>query len=81
MMEEANRIKTLLAMNINYTENRRRLTALREIIRERWWRENAERWSCLIDKVNLERDHKDLWTQVNRMLGRRTKETVLKLKE
>ena len=41
MMEEANRIKTLLAMNINYIKNRSWLTALREIIRERWWRRDG----------------------------------------
>ena len=36
MMEEASKIKMLLSLNINYMDNRRRLTALREIIRERW---------------------------------------------
>ena len=81
MMEEASRIKTLLAMNINYIENRTNLAALRKIIRERWWRKNAEKWSHLIDKVNLERHHKDFWNQVNGMPGRRTKENALTLKE
>ena len=35
IMEEPSRIKIFLAMNINYIENRMRLTSLREIIRER----------------------------------------------
>ena len=29
----------------------------------------------------MERDHKDFWTQMNRMIGRRTTETVMTIKD
>ena len=68
-MMEANKIKLLLANNINCMENRKRLSALRE----RWWR-------SLVDRVDLEREHRDFWKQVNRLMGSSKQENVLTLK-
>ena len=81
MMEEASRIKTLLAMNINYAENRRRLTELTELIRERWRMVDAEKWRNLVDKVDMERDPKSFWKEVNRMFGRSRGEESLNLRD
>ena len=53
--------------------NRRRLKALREIIRERWSRRNAEMWSKLVEKIDLERDKKEFWRGVIRMLRKGSK--------
>ena len=57
------------------------LTALREIIRDRWWRRNAERWSNLIEKIDRGRDHVDFWEHINRMLGRKTRESAMTIKD
>ena len=63
MMEEARRIKMLLFMSVDYIRNRRRLTELRELIRERWWRKNN--MVDKVDKVDMEKIYGDFWMQVN----------------
>ena len=57
MMGRASRIKTLLSLY--YVTNRRRLTVLRELIRERWWRWNAEKYKNIIEKVDLDRHSRE----------------------
>ena len=81
MMEEAIRIKMLLSLNIDYLRNRRRLTELREFIRERWRRKNVERWRNLVDKIDVGRNYQDFWKQVNRMLGRGNSERAVTFKD
>ena len=54
-MEEARRIKMLSSMNINYIRNRKKLTNLRELIRERWWRKTIDKWRSMVDKVDMEK--------------------------
>ena len=73
LMKEAERLKTLLLLNIDYLIKKRRLNALREIIRGRWSSRNAEMWSKLVEKIDLERDKKEFWRGVIRMLRKGSK--------
>ena len=50
-------------MSVDYIRNRRRLTELRELIRERWWRKNN--MVDKVDKVDMEKIYGDFWMQVN----------------
>ena len=53
----------------------------RELIREKWMRSNMEKWSNLVNKIDLEKDKKKFWQGVNRMLGKNSKKEVKILKD
>ena len=58
---------------INYVNNRRRLTASRERIRERWIVKRNQMWRDLVTKVDTKRTPEEFWKDIGRMMGRRRK--------
>ena len=79
-MREIRRINALMVNGIAYVENRRRLTRMREKLREKWIEKRNLIWKKLIDKTDKERDPKRFWKDIGRMLGRKRKVWVEKLK-
>ena len=42
---------------------------------------NSEKWRSLVDKIDKEKSGGEFWKEVNRMLGRRSRTTVVVLKD
>ena len=77
MIEEARRTKVQMVNGIDYVNNRRRLTALRERIRERCTEKRNQMWRDLVTKVDTKRTPKELWKDIGRMMGRRKTRTEI----
>ena len=49
------------------------MNRFREIIREKWMEKVTEMWTNLVEKVDLEKDPKEFWESIRRMMGRKQK--------
>ena len=69
LLTRASRLCVLAASGVNYKENKRRLTNLRQEIVLAWTQREAAMWGTLITKTNMERDPKIFWEEIHRLMG------------
>ena len=76
LMEVARRRKIMIMNGVDVFSNKRELNRCRETIREKWKEKVNEMWTNMVEKIDLERDPKEFWESIRRMMGRKKKEEM-----
>ena len=69
-IKEIDRLRILIINGVYFLENKRKLNRLREELRGRWRWEIINMWKELVAKIDLEKNPREFWKEVGRMMGR-----------